>query len=133
MWGTGSTLLPRAAASLTFRLLFHFLGPMPGAYVGPYPRKQEALTAIERNATTVDAEAWSNRRFTAAGRELLLPPKIRGWGSGPKSLPVTVALVGGTCLLVHEEDDNYEYIRLIDLGGFGLFATYRYPKRGVDD
>ena len=132
VWGTWSTLLPRAVASRTFDLLFHLFGPMPGAYVGPYPRKQEALTAIELNATTVDAAGWSRRRLTVAGRELLLPPKIRGWEAGPKSLPVTVALVAGTCLLVHEKDDSYEYIRLIDLHGFGLFATYRYPKQEGD-
>ena len=36
------------------------------------------------------------------------------------------SVFGGTCLLIHEQHDGYMYIRLVDLGGFGQFARYRY-------
>lgn len=106
----------------TFLTLFHAFGPMPDAYTGPYPTEAEARALIANSGTESDVTSWEMGELTMGGRRLRVDWRWRITSAPIKR--VSGALLEN-CAIVLIETEDAASLSLVDLGGFGWFATYR--------
>jgi hypothetical protein len=125
----GATLLA-AVRLATFRTLFAAVGPMPHAYLGPYPPELSARAALEEHGQVLSREVWRGGDFFVSGRRVRLDAHTVAQVTMPRSAVPTirVAVVEGSCLAVGIETDTKFEVHLIDLDGFGWFAKYRLRR-----
>ena len=124
-------------------------GPMPGAYTGAYPTRQQAITALQ-NAQEISVPALIKDTFTLNSKKYTLDrsvgPGILGtsqWklASGPAAIKqlkqdygdtVKATLYQKTCLILHiptgldliGNGKSASYIALVDTASGRPFAYY---------
>lgn len=129
-----SLLLGQALDALELRVgqgLFTMLGPMPGSYLGPYPSRQEALTAFRAASSVICADQLFGP-FVVEQRRVRLSPKDLEHGlkyfsddqpSDGRRLVAT--WIGRSCLLLGFVRQQTLFLELIDESSFfGWFARY---------
>jgi len=99
----------------------------PGSYLGPYPTPDEAKQLLETHGRSVDIRELEAGRIRLCGKGVRLSSTdLTRMRLRHDTRKLDVALVHGTCLLVGETAYGVLRIDLIDLGGFGWFASYPY-------
>jgi hypothetical protein len=127
--GGFTEVLSARLARATFDALFGTFGPMPGAYLGPYPSKEAALEAIERSGVELEAVDWERGEFRLDGRPLHLDARSVGHlASSQARVALRGALIPHGPLVVCADASGFRTISLFDLGGVGWFASYRLGK-----
>ena len=129
----------RFCAGLAGEAMFHFIGPPPGAYAGPYPTKEEAIAALTSGTTFQVPESWNYEIPLTSGTLAVPFDWFDGYfrcrrqaTPGHRRPPVTftTAVWRGRCLIVRTPfDDVYDdaNLYLIDLQKKQLFAMYTQP------
>jgi hypothetical protein len=111
----------------TLVALLRSVGPMPGAYLGAYPKPREARALVARSGIEVDPSAWSSGELNVGSRRVRVG---RRWldrvGAAPPERIAAAVVKDLAIVLVETQSD--EFISLIDLGRVGWFATYRSTR-----
>ena len=119
-----SALVLSTVRHATFSALFHALGPMPGAYTGAYPDLARTRALLASTGVELNPNAWHSDELVVRTRRVHVSPLWRD-RVGNRPVRRLVGTISGDCAIVLVETENDEFISLIDLGGFGWFATYR--------
>jgi len=111
----------------TFIALFNALGPMRGAYTGPYPSRDRALAVVQTSGFEVGVDAWDSGDLRLGDRSIRVSARWRdSLGRGPvRHISATIA---GDLAIVLLETPTDQFVSLADLGRFGWFATYRQGR-----
>jgi hypothetical protein len=114
------------AERATFKALFEGFGAMPGAYTGLYLDRAGARARAERPLERIQESDWESGSFRLHGRTVRVDAR---WRSRIAANPVrrVSADTEGDLAIVLVETERYDFVTQLDLGGFGWFATYRYP------
>ncbi|HEY5959894.1 MAG TPA: hypothetical protein VIV60_25240 [Polyangiaceae bacterium] len=126
-----SCIMPSSGLLLTAywkRANFVFLVKLAGlpknAYRGPYPDRHAAQAWLETHGQNLDPSQWQRRKLTIDGKEIRIGYVDLGAEERYAPTQVRAAILEATCLLIELRGDRRTTIVLIDLGGFGWFATY---------
>lgn len=122
-----SALVLSTVRRATFSALFHALGPMPGAYTGAYPDLALTRALLATTGVELDPNAWHSDELVVKTRRIHVSPLWRD-RVGNRPVRRVVGTISGDCAIVLVETEDDDFISLVDLGGFGWFATYRQRR-----
>jgi hypothetical protein len=129
------------AEAATGTLMYHLMGPPPGAYAGPYPTEAEAEAALASSGMKIHMDPEMIDTISLPSGKVVLPTSLRCQyqehkGSVDQQLLVpTMAIWNQRCLIVKVPRDMnpkpygpYEDIYLIDIQKSQMFAMYSRPR-----
>jgi len=126
-----SALVVARTKRATFLALFEAFGPMRGAYIGPYPSRERAQALAEVSQLEVDPEGWSSGELRIGDRRVIVGSRWRDSVGRRPPLRISATLSGDLALVVTETPTG-RLMSLVDLGGFGWFATWKVAARAAD-
>jgi hypothetical protein len=129
------------AQELAGSLMYHLMGPPPGAYTGPYPTQVEAESALASSGVRIVFDPTFDDTVVLPSAKVTLPGSLHCQyqqqpGSVPPEMLVpTAAIWKQRCLILRVPRDldpkpygPYEDIYLIDIQTSQMFAMYSRPK-----
>ena len=122
-----SALVVSTVERATFSALFQAFGPMPGAYTGAYPDLARTRMLLATTGVELDPSAWLSGELVVRTRPVRVASRWRD-RVGNRPVRRVVGTISGDCAIVLVETENDDFISLVDLGGFGWFATYRQRR-----
>lgn len=115
------------------KALVQALGPMRGAYTGPYPTRAEAVGAFESGAISVSADELAKGAWLTAGYQVRLSRVTLDAVRGERYQgPYKAALLDGVLLLQSDSARDLETVKrtvMIVPGNEEIIARYlAYPQ-----
>jgi hypothetical protein len=119
----------RAAKLWCVPIMHALVGPPPGAYLGPYPTKAEAVQALNSGGQRQD-ESRMRYELVVGSTTVPIASCLRdqwGWGQQDTSSAPTAAIFKNRCLVVRvprSDNPKVASIHLIDVADGRNFAMY---------